>query len=320
MFSIKKLIVIAIYIFSYFSSKSQVTFYPKDAGEEKMATFKSTITLFSLQYKDYTELEKFNQAIASVWTITPFLIIKPDELSKYIDKPGYTYFAFSGFKETNGKTTVIRFFYALDLPTFKKNGKKGSNVNFGNVLIYPDDKTLYQTVGNTFKFGGSKTKDVDMITFLYTDAILYNWSPGVLRAYLKQINDGLLTKKNRKNTFEMENKMKLASLLKDTLYVPEYVKLRFSMFTMSEKVDEEKDESLAEAYKLPIKFVSTKELNELILKKGSNINYLVYTKSTTDKVVTIYNSASNELLYQAYSAISYNFNAKDLRKIRNLIK
>lgn len=321
MFLIKKLLVITIFIMVSFSANSQVTFYPKDVGEETMTTFKNTITLFSLQYKDYTELEKFNQAIASVWTITPFLIIKPEELDNYIQKRGYSYFSFNGFRQSNGKVTIVRFFYSLFLPTFKKNGKQGTAEELADVVIYPDNKVLYKAVGKPFSFGNTnENKTGDMISFLYNDANLYNWSPGMLKAYLKQINDGLLTKKNRKSTFEMEDKVKLASLLKDTLYVPEYVKIRFNMFTMAEKVDEEKDESLAEAYRFRIKFLSTKELNELILKKGSNINYLVYTKSSADKTVSIYNSATNELLYQTYSAISYNFNNGDLKKIRNLIK
>ena len=321
MISIKKLLLIAVCLFYSLTIFAQVTFKGKgDINEEEFTTFKNTITLFTLQYKDYNELEKYNEAIRTTWNVTPFLIIKPDELSKYAGKPGYSFFDFNGYIQSVGNTTVVRFFYSLKMPYFKKSGKQGDDITLGEITVYPDNKTLFAAIGSPFSFKGAKRKAEEMISFLYNDAILYNWSPGMLKGYLKQLNNGILSRKERKLFFEMEEKTKLAALTKDTLYVPDYVKLRFNMFTASEKVDEEKGENLSEAYNYPIKFVPVKTLNELILKKGSNINYLVFTKSSSDKFISVYNSYSNEMLYQNYTPISYNFKNSDLNKLRKLIK
>lgn len=317
----KRLLSIAVLLCCSLILSAQVSFKGKsDVNEEEFILFKNTITLFTLQYKDYTELEKFNEAIGKTWTVTPFLIIKPEELGKYAGKPGYSIFTYNGYLQSVGNTTVIRFFYSLSMPYFKKNGKQGDDITLGEIIIYPDNKTLFTALGNPFSFKGAKKREQEMISFLYNDAILYNWSPGMLKGYLKQLNDGILSRKERKVTFEIEDKSKLALLRKDTLYVPDYVKIKFNMFTMSEKVDEDKDQDLSEAYNYPVKFVPVKTLNELILRKDSNINYLVFTKSTTDKFISIYNSRSNELLYQNYTPISYNFKNSDLVKVKRLVK
>lgn len=321
MISTKKLLATAVLLCYSFILTAQVTFQGKgDINDEEFAKFKNTITLFTLQYKDYTELENYNEAIRKTWTVTPFLIIKPDELGKYLGKPGYSVFTFNGYIQSNGHNVIIRFFYSLNMPHFKKNGKQGNDVLIGEITIYPDNKTLFTAVGNPFDFRGSKKRNEEMISFLYNDAILYNWSPGMLKGYLKQLNDGILSRKDRKMFFEVDDKSKLAHLAKDTLYIPDYVKIKYSMFTMSEKVDDDKDEDLSVAYTYPVKFVPVKTLNELILKKNSNINYLVFTKSSSDKFISIYNSRSNELLYQNYISLSFNFKNSDLGKIRRLIK
>lgn len=321
MISTKKLLIVAVCLCYSLVLSAQVTFKGKgDINEEEFSTFKNTITLFTLQYKDYTELEKFNEAIKTTWTATPFLIIKPEELGKYIGKPGYSMFTFNGYKQSSGNTTVIRFFYSLSMPYFKKNGKQGDDITLGEITVYPDNKTLFAAVGNPFSFKSAKNREQEMISFLYNNALLYNWSPGMLKGYLKQLNEGILSRKERKMFFEMDDKAKLAALAKDTLYVPDYVKIKFNMFTMSETVEEGKDENLSEAYNYPIKFVPVKTLNELILRKGSNINYLVFTKSSSDKFISIYNSYTNDMLYQNYTPISYNFKNSDLGKIRRLIK
>lgn len=69
---------------------------PGHLSEEYMQELKSTTTLFVLQNSDYESLAAWDDAIKSVWTITPYKIIKPDELSQY-DNGKYSYFTFGGF-------------------------------------------------------------------------------------------------------------------------------------------------------------------------------------------------------------------------------
>src|SRR6218665_2599204 len=71
-------------------------------SKDDLNQLKKTTTLFTLPFKDYQQQEQFEAAIQSVWTISPFKIINPDELGKYIGQEGYSVFSFGGFMITRG--------------------------------------------------------------------------------------------------------------------------------------------------------------------------------------------------------------------------
>ena len=283
-------------------------------GKSEMQKLKQATTLFTLQYKDYKQQAQFEEAIKAVWTVTPYKIIKPDELNSYFNKEGYAIFSFGGFMISRGGSapaaTNMHLAYDLWMPEVKKNG----NINkqfFSRILIYPDNETFFTAMNNI-----NKRKDdfsAKMISFLYNDAIIYNWSPGLLQGYLKKVNDNLSKHEERGPYAEEVNKQALQSLRNDTLYVPDYVNIKFNMFSGAEKAsDNEQDEELKRAYPFPIKIVTAKQLDELILNKAKPIKYLVYTKSSTDKYINVYYSGTGVKL-------AYNFKNKDLSKLAKVI-
>lgn len=290
-------------------------------SKDEMAALKQATTLFTLPYKDYKQQQEFEEAIKSVWTITPFRIIKPDEMGQYMKQGGYAIFSFGGFMTTHGgsapSTTNMHLAYDLWMPEVKKNGNIKQHY-FSRILIYPDNETFFTAMRNK----GKRNDDFSakMITYLYNDAIIYNWSAGLLSGYLKEVNDHLLQDDERGPFTEETDRKALSRLKNDTLYVPDYVNVKFNMFNGAEAADDDgADEDMKQAYPFPVKLVSSAKLNELILDRNKPIKYLVYVKSSTDKYINVYDSGTGGLLYARYVKLSYNFKNKDLGKLAKTI-
>lgn len=290
-------------------------------SKDDLNRLKKTTTIFTLPFKDYQQQEQFEAVIQSVWTISPFKIIKPDELGKYLDQEGYSVFSFGGFMISRGgsapSATNMHLAYDLWLPQVKKNG----NINkqyFARILIYPDNETFFTAMNNI-----NKRKDdfnAKMISFIYNDAVIYNWSAGLLKGYLKKVNEHLANNDERGPFSEETNKQALSQLKNDTLYVPDYVHTKFNMFTGAEKEAEDAgDDEIKKAYPYPVKMVTKPQLDKMILDKNKPIKYLVYVKSSTDKYINVYDSGTGDLLYARYVKLSYNFKNKDLGRLAKVI-
>lgn len=294
---------------------------PGGISKDDMTRFKKSTTLFTLPYKDYKQQQQFEAAIKSVWTITPFKIIRPDEMGKYMKDGGYAIFSFGGYMVTHGNTgpsaTNMHLAYDLWMPEEKKNGNVKQNY-LARILIYPDNETFFTAMRNT----GKRNDDFSakMISYIYNEAIIYNWSAGLLSGYLKKVNDNLAAHDERGPFTEETDKKALSALKSDTLYVPDYVNVKFNMFSGAEKMDEdEADDELKRAYPFPVKMVSAERLDELIRDKSHPVKYLVYIKSSTDKFINVYESGTGALLYSRYVKLSYNFKNKDLSRLAKVI-
>jgi hypothetical protein len=292
---------------------------PGGIGKETLAAFKKTTTLFTLPYADYVDVTLFEKAISAVWTITPFKIIKPEELSNYTNKDGFSIFSFGGYMMNRGTgggpmASNLHMTYDLWMPGVKKKSKQEF---FARVQLHTDPETFVTAIRNSGKRNDDFSRH--MLNYLYNDALIYNWGPGFLKGYLKKINDQLSEHKERGPFSEETDKQTLRSLLTDTLFIPDYVLLKTNAITGDETFDNtEEDEELKKAYPYPVKILSSKELNHRIVNSTQPIKYLVYTRSSTDKFINVFES-NGKLLYARYVKISYNFKNKDLSKLAKTI-
>ncbi len=276
---------------------------------------KKTTTLFTLPYKEYTHIDDYNKAIQSVWTITPFKIIRPEEMEDYMGKGDYSFFSFGGYVTSSrsgaaSDPSSMHISYDLWQPV---KGSKSKQDYFARIIIYPDNQTFFTAMRNINR--RKSDYSAKMLSFIYNDAVLYNWGAGLLKGYLKKVNDHLSAKDERGPFSEETDKQSLSNLGSDTLYVPDYVFIKFNMFSGGEKKDEDvEEEDLKKAYPHPVRIVSGAELHDLILNSPRKINYLVYIKSSTDKYINVY-SSDGRMLYANYTPLSYNFKNKDLAKI-----
>jgi len=299
------------------ASNAQVSYFGEEAlSSKKLETLKKTTTLFTLQYADYAELEKFNEAIKRTWTITPFKIIKPEELSDYNKLAEYSFFYFDAYTEKVNGISNINVIYELKLVTPSKKPKEKEETILGFVNLFPDVYTSLIVKEQSDQFETRKALKAKILNVLYNNSKFVNWSPGLLAGYLKQINDGLLQNESRALDFQFYNKVRLPDLADEPLYVPEYVRQIFS----SQKPKPTDSVASAEPYSYKLKFVSYKDLDSLILKKDANIKYLVYTQRSLDKIISIYDSKDDKIIYQRFSFQIPDFAMEDLNNIKTVIK
>jgi hypothetical protein len=287
---------------------------------DDLARLKASTTLFTLPYGDYTLQAEYEKAIKKVWTITPFKIIKPDEINQYLGKANVSIFSFGGFmRQQQGATSSqsnMHLLYDLYMTTPKKNGKLVTDY-FARISIFPDTKTFITAVKNSNRSNSDFSGRV--LNYIYNEAVIHKFNPGFLQGYLKLVNDALLAAEERGLFAEHEDAKALASLKTDTLYVPDYVNIKVNAFTGQEERDDD-DGSLQEAYPFPIKVVPAAELSNMIINSTRPIKYLVYTKSSTDKFINVFDSETGVMLYGRYAKLSYNFKNKDLSKLAKSIK
>ncbi len=294
---------------------------PGKISAEEMDKFKQSTTYFVLQERDYEQQAEFEQAIAKVWTITPFKIIKPEEMDN-LNKAKSSFFFFGGFVTVRQKQGAIvnyhpHLSYDLFMLSTNKKGKTEQNL-LGKIMLHLDSKSMitvlrYASLNNK-SFGEKVTP------YLYQEATMPNWTPLILSGYLKVINDGLTTGTLRSMFDEYTDKDGLKALRDQTLYIPDYVTTKFNMFTGAEKeTDSEEGEDNA-AYTFGNKYLAAHKIESVAAAQNKPYAYLSYIKSSSDKFVSIFDGATGKLLYTAYTPMSYNFKSKDLKRIAAKVK
>ncbi len=316
MLKAKSILLFSLFILWAVVGKSQVSYFGENLlNSEKLAAFKKTTTLFTLQYADYAELEKFDQAIKKNWTITPYKIIKPEELARYDTLSNYSFFYFDGYANKLDSATNVNVVYALKLVSPSKKPKLKEESVLATVTLFADRATNLQIEIQDLYTGSKRTIRNSLISTLYNKSNFLNWSPGFLTGYLKQINDGLLANENCNLDFQFYNKVRLPALAKETLYLPDYIKQVFS----SKLTLLPTSGIIAEPYNYKLKFVTYKELDNLILGNEFNVKYLIYTQRSNDKIISVYDSKDDKIIYQRFYPQSPNFEMNDLSEIKKVI-
>ena len=316
MLKVRGILLFSLFILWATICKSQVSYFGAALlNSQKLETFKKTTTLFTLQYADYAELEKFDQAIKKNWTITPYKIIKPEELARYDTLSNYSFFYFDGYAEKLDSTTNVNIVYALKLITPSKKPKVKEESILATVALFADPNTNLLVRTQDQQYGTKRNIKNNILSYFYNKSSFFNWSPGFLTGYLKQINDGLLANENCSIDYQFYNKVRLPELAKETLYIPEYIKEVFS----SRLTLLPPSGIIAEPYNYKLKFIPYKELDSLILNKTANVKYVVYTQRSSDKIISIYDSKDDKIIYQRFYPQSTNFEMNDLSEIKKVI-
>lgn len=316
MFNLKQILLFSFFILWTAIGKSQVAYFGKSLlNSQKLEVFKKTTTLFTFQYNDYAELEKFEQAIKKNWKITPYKIIKPEELARYDTLANYSLFYFDAYTEKSDSINNTNIIYALKLITPSKKPKVKEEILLAAVALFADPSTNFLVETQDQQYGTKRRIKNNILSHFYNKASFYNWSPGFLTGYLKQINDGLLASENCNLDYQFYNRVRLPELAKETLYVPEYIKEVFS----SRLALLPPSGIIAEPYNYKLKFVSYEALDSLILSNAAPIKYVVYTQRDNDKIISVYDSKDDKIIYQRFYPQSPDFEMNDLSEIKKVI-
>ncbi|WP_284651025.1 hypothetical protein [Flavobacterium terrisoli] len=280
---------------------------------EKIELLKSKKTLFVLP--PTFSPKEYASVISEVWDITPYEIIwtttfdetpEQERMAKY-DRD-YNFFKLTSTKYT--KTTqsgarVDYLFNTMDLKVYqlKKTDKNGRDFydsdKLATIFFTPSIEQRQKTVSNV------------------NPRLFLNYDLGYLRTYLKIINDKLKAKAYANCFFDFFDKEKIKALQTQKLYIPETVAIKYNAFSRTEGEKREEEELLKD-YKFPYEIVTEEKLNEL-MTDGQEIYFLNYVQVNGVKLISVINSKSGDIIYNANTGMSYNIKAGDFKSISKKI-
>lgn len=282
---------------------------------------KGTTTLFVLLDHDYEQIDAYQQAIERVWKYTPFKIIQRSEMGNYLEEGKYSFGMFGGYINRSTNMTTVQLTYDLIMLQFNRKGEVNGMKYFSRMVLSPDAKTM-NTAALSHSPGffgiGGKERRRDGIEKLYEEGKFYDWTPGFLMGKLQFVNK-LLTAGEKADNFDyLVNKEALAGLRRDTLFIPDYVNIDLSPYTLKTEREMD-DDDIKKDYPYKIQFISTHALNDRIMSSDKPVYYLISTLTIGNKFINIYHTKKGRL-YAQCTQMSNKFKTKDLKKIAKLIK
>lgn len=301
----------------------------------EIAKIKSGTTYVLMKDPNSESVKDFIKVFKDSWTISKLEFIKYSDFEKYL-APEDSFLTIGGYltNTTGGHVTNVEFtkLYKLE--------KGGHHVYWPKTHIYLELWTCKEKYFQRTKKKKKKFTDRDKIRVarieLFTDfetikdpAYIYqsdydgdghirNWGPGILKNYIQSLMVYLNNGEARSVFTGMNNPTEIKNLKKETLYVPDYVLIKFNKINGDESKKLEEKE-IFENYKLKYKIIPISELNEKILNDTTAIYYLIYIKSVADKFINVINSLTGEIIYSRYSPVSYNIRSEDLEALEKKI-
>jgi len=302
-----------------FNANSQIAI----SNISEITKIKSGTTYIAMKDPNSEKVKEYVNAFKSNWTISKIEFIKYSEIEKFIS-PENSFLTIGGY-ETN--TQFIKLY---------ENGSRTNGINYSNTHLYLElwtcDEKYFQSKKKKKEFGNNDKIQVARIE-LFTDfetlsdpdklfqsdydgnGHIRNWGPGILKNYIQSLMSYLNKSENRTLYSGIFNANAMKNLKKEVLYVPEYVLTKFNKFT-GDETKKHNEKEIFEDYKLEYKLISVDELNQKILADKTVFYYLIYIKSSTDKYMSVINSLTGEIIYSAYTPISYNINQGDFKDLQ----
>ena len=316
----KKTLTVICFLLTIVLSKSYSQFSIDNI--EEIDQLKNATTYIAMKELDSDLAKDYIQFYKDNWTFSEIKFITYSEIKDYLQPDNY-FFSIGGYE-----TTVQTY-----------NAKMAQGLNWSNTHLYLElwtcsDKFFKNNKKKILKIDDKKViARIELFTDFQTlmkptniydtdyegDAHIRNWGKGILKNYIQYLMTSL-EQKEKKDLYRFEPKSsELENLKTNTLYVPDYVFIKFNKFTGDEsKKHDEKD--IFKDYSLKYEVLPTKELNEKILNSSEPFYYLIYIKSSTDKYVSVLNSKTGEIIYTSYTPVSYNIKSKDLKELEKKIK
>ncbi|WNM19644.1 hypothetical protein [Flavobacterium capsici] len=290
---------------------------PNKNKQEQIDLLKQKKTLFILpptfNIKDYASI------LSGVWDISPYEIIwtvdfnkmsADERLDKYPNKD-YNYFKLASTKYTRTTKSGAKVDYLfntmnLNVYKFKKTNKKGYDEYDATSVA-----TIFFTPNIEQRRENPTAKNINPREFI-------NFDLGYLKSYLKVVNSKLKSNGYLNCYNDTYDKVNIKNLQKQKLFIPSSIDVKYNAFSRTEGKKRDKDE-LLEDYKFPYELITDEELNEK-LENDEQIYFLQYTQVNGDKLISVIDSKTNDIIYSSKTGWSYNIKAKDFKAISNKVE
>jgi hypothetical protein len=289
-----------------------VTSYKFDKLDKKtLNRFLGKTTTFVLP-KDYST-SAFKSILDDVWNVTPFVIVTEDDFDDSTIKVDDALAQFTNIgltRITSGGMHVDYSFHIIDfhvVDELKKKPKLGDMKWYSSKIAsiyFTADISIRQQAG-AFSSG------------FYGD--LLNFKLGYLKNYLQFVNNSIKANVSS-NLYDDFSKPELANLKNKTLYIDKNFLYGYNAWSVKEKEAPEIEELTAD-FSFDYKVVEYDEIESMILNKDSDeFYYLVYNQINSDKIITVINGKTGDIVYQEHTMVSYNLKSKDFKELDKQIK
>ena len=304
---------------------------PPDLSNDDLSEINEAIQLLKkeklhiiLPRKNSDTNEIYKKVFTDYWKFSQLDFVN-DDGAKNIKNPIGFYF---GLGSVDIKTTWTTHYSAGEISTF----------NFNNTYIFYQ---LYNIYSHTYKNTTDTLIQKLALYDLYTDfptlvqpfkltdenfsfgGKARNWSPGFLKNYLQFIQMNFEHPENYKINTKISIQGKhpmLKNLKTDTLFIPEYVFIRFNYMTGNES-KRVSLKSLFKNYDFPYAVISMDKLSDKILHATKPVYYLHYAKSSASTGSCIIDGNSGDILFSVSDHYySYNLKQKEVKRMSDLIK
>ncbi|HNP33465.1 MAG TPA: hypothetical protein PKN96_09245 [Flavobacterium sp.] len=281
----------------------------------EIAKIKTGTTFFAMKDPASPKAAAYVDAIKKNWTFSKVECIKYSDVEKNI-APNNSFVTITAnmTTSTSGANTVTHFYLELWTtdgsfvydPKKRKHFNQEEKISIATVELFPD----YITQDNPTTI---YKMDYD------ASGHLKNWNAGVVGNYVQQLTILLNKGEARSTKAAFYNALELQKLSSETLYIPEYVMIKFVKNSDDESKQYEAKE-VFEGLSLNCKLISPEALNDKILNSATPVYYLLLIKTTTEKFITVTNSKTGEIIYSDYASSSSNFKPSDLKDLEKAVK
>lgn len=318
----KTLFTILLLISFCLQTRAQLSILDKN-GIEKIKNGRTYIIIGS---SNSPSEDEFLKVFKKYWTLSKGIdYIKKADI-KTIIKPGDSFFSLQSYRTYSNSTfdhsynTHTQLFNMVYLwvpekSYFKKNRELKASDMDGIARI--DLAGTGSTLAETYVKGDSMQTDT---TAFEGGSRFFNWSPGMLKIYLKQITAALQAHKSVSFGDEITNKEQLKTLATQTLYCNQDDFNKMSAFSKSNNGNIDNAGEVFKDYAFKYEAVSNKELDEKILKDEEPIYYLLFVRSSFGKLVAVINSQSGEVIYSRHQSMSWNLKSGDLKSLYKKVR
>lgn len=307
-----KILLIGLLLLGHLGLSGQIALY----DVERLDQLKKGTTYFVIKEPDFKIPEEYIDIIKKYWTYSKIAFIKKEEILAHL-QPENSFFMVGGYSKY-----VKMKYISYDLTYVYFDLWMGSEKYFKNNKGKAFDEYDQQTIARIELFTDYPT--LEKPGMVYNDDYdeyehIRNWGPGYLKNYLQYLTVLLEKKEPRALNAYHIDRTKIKELSEQTLYVPDYILIKFNKWNGKED-ERHVEKELFKDYEFKYQLISNDELNQKILQSETPFYYLVYVKSSTDQFVSVVNSKDGSLLYTMYYRFSYNIKDKDIGDLSKAIK